>query len=245
MATVVSAQTGAWNVAGTWVGGVPDLSVDDVQIVGTHVVTMGVAPALTLAVGREIEVQSNATLEIQQNQMDIHGFLVVRGHLMTDGGILLLSSVATIDIVSGASFSITGALDMQLEGTIEIESGGLLEIDAAGHLSALTGENINIRAGATLSVFNQGILHVDGGHLHLDAGASASVTDNSDVWVESGVAFIHSDLAISANSRFTVWGDAVVDFDRRDIGIISDDDGHTIIDYSHAHGLRLGVMRIG
>ncbi len=80
-AQILSAQSGAWDISTTWVGGQVPSVTDEVVILNGHTIT---GPSvLYTAECRTLEIEVNGRLEFQQNTISVLDTLLAHGHFIS------------------------------------------------------------------------------------------------------------------------------------------------------------------
>lgn len=158
--TIVSAQSGDWNAAATWVGGIVPTANNNVQIVAGHTVTVTNATSTTGIIARCQNLLIDGILNHgagTANLLHAFGNIVVNGSLNafngTSGRTVYLGGSFTVNASGTANFSISTT--MQSTGSTTISTG-------ASQLVFLNNQPATFQNSGTLVAGRvNNILHID------------------------------------------------------------------------------------
>ena len=161
-----SAQSGLWNSASTWTGGIVPKTIDKVEIGAGTTITLNTNPTVA-----QLTVDAGGTLAngTDNNTISLTGDLYLNGTWSNTG-----ANTSKISLTSGSG-TIYGTGSMTGSGTSILEIAGNTAVDATANLT-LT--NVSILAGKTLT--NNGTVTVNsftsGGTFVNNPGSTLNVT---------------------------------------------------------------------
>ncbi len=133
-AQILTAQSGAWDMSSTWVGGQIPSATDQVVIQNGH--TVSGPSVLYTAECRTLEVEANGRLEFQQNTISILDTLLAHGHFISSEllfgdswgaslvpGYILAEDSFVIDLTNSAT-NYLGDLSLYTPLGVTMEMGG-------------------------------------------------------------------------------------------------------------------------